>query len=203
MATGLSISTSSTLNFWPSPAVHSCPALKPLFASTIGAQPAQTLRANRTVLFDQRLVGGRPLDRRQLLGRLETVFLDGRRARRILARFGRLRDFLRVDFRLRDRSAAGGGQPAWERSGRCDKSQTQSAQGQRAPPRHKSRALVVRPWFEPPSVKFAERFFVSQSQSGRVFLYDRVLPGTLPFNEPPQVNRQPNRFIVAHRASPN
>ena len=100
MATGLSISTSSTLNFLPSAAVHSWPALKPLLASTIGAQPAQTFRANRTVLFVERLVRGGALDRRQLLGRLEMVFLDGRRARRILARFGRLRDFLGVNFCL-------------------------------------------------------------------------------------------------------
>src|SRR5512142_1152394 len=44
------MSTRSTLNGVPSAVVHSLPALKPLLARTIGAQPAQTLSANRTVL---------------------------------------------------------------------------------------------------------------------------------------------------------
>ena len=78
--TGLSIKTRSTLNGLPSAPFHSWPALKPLLASTMGAQPAQTLSANRTVSFYERLVSGRSLHGRQLLGRLEVVFLDGGRA---------------------------------------------------------------------------------------------------------------------------
>ena len=37
---------------------------------------------------------------------------------------------------------------------------------------------------------FAERFYCLSIESGRVFLYDRVLPLSLPFNEPPQVTRR-------------
>ena len=50
MATGSSMSTRSTLNFFPSGPSHSFLALKPSLAKTMGAQPAQTLMANRTVL---------------------------------------------------------------------------------------------------------------------------------------------------------
>ena len=48
---GLSISTSSTWKSLPSGVFQVLPALKPLLAWMIGAQPAQTLRAKRTVLF--------------------------------------------------------------------------------------------------------------------------------------------------------
>ena len=49
ICTGSSIRTSSTLNGLPPGACQSLPGLKPLLARMIGAQPAQTLRANRTV----------------------------------------------------------------------------------------------------------------------------------------------------------
>ncbi len=56
----------------------------------IGPQPAQTFRANRTVLFSMRLVGRGALDLRQALGRLEVVFLDGGDRRRGVAGLGLL-----------------------------------------------------------------------------------------------------------------
>ena len=184
--TGLSISTSSILNFSPPGAVHSCPALNPLFASTIGAQPAQTFRANRTVLLAN-LYPATPCHRRQLLGGLETVFFDCRRARCILARFGRLRNVLGVDPCLPTFTSAWL-QPAWERLNRCGKSQMQSAQGQRAPTAIKKLLFG----FSAMSIELrlfmlAERLDFSLLARGRIILYDRVLPGTLPFNEPPQV----------------
>ena len=49
MATGSSISTSSTLKSLPSGVFQILPGLKPLLARMIGPQPAQTLIAKRTV----------------------------------------------------------------------------------------------------------------------------------------------------------
>ena len=49
------MSTSSILNGFPPGACHTFPALKPSLAWMIGAQPAQTLRAKRTVSFSSGL----------------------------------------------------------------------------------------------------------------------------------------------------
>ena len=54
MATGLSISTNSTLNSLPSGVFQTLPGLKPLLARMIGPQPAQTLMAKRTALVSVR-----------------------------------------------------------------------------------------------------------------------------------------------------
>ena len=50
IATGLSISTSSTLNSSPLAVFQILPGLKPSLARIIGPQPAHTFSANRTVL---------------------------------------------------------------------------------------------------------------------------------------------------------
>ena len=50
IATGSSISTSSTRKSFPSGVFQTWPALKPLLAKMIGPQPAHTFSANRTVL---------------------------------------------------------------------------------------------------------------------------------------------------------
>ena len=50
MATGLSMITNSTLNSSPSGVFQTFSALVPLLARMIGAQPAQTFKAKRTVL---------------------------------------------------------------------------------------------------------------------------------------------------------
>ncbi len=61
---GSSISTNSTLNSCPSGVFQTLRALKPSLARMIGPQPAQTFRANRTVLsfnalyFETPLTGG-------------------------------------------------------------------------------------------------------------------------------------------------
>ena len=49
MATGSSISVSSTLKSLPDGVFHTLPAFMPLLAKMIGAHPAHTFRAKRTV----------------------------------------------------------------------------------------------------------------------------------------------------------
>ena len=128
MATGLSISTSSTLNFLPSPARPFLPGLEAVVGQHDRSPTGPDVQSEPDGVVDERLVGGRALDRRQLLGRLEAVFLDGGRARRILPSIRRVAcDLFRVDLRLRPVLPPPAAL-AWERSDRCDRPQTQSAQ---------------------------------------------------------------------------
>ncbi len=139
--------------------------------------------SNRVVL--ERLVGSGALDRRQLLGRLEPVFLDGRRSSTYP---GSIRPVASTSFgsifRLAPSPPAPAAAPVWERSGRCDRSQTQSAQAQRARPLYRIRSSVVRPCLLSPSAQFAGKD-VTSPHSYQEGWYTRVLPASRPFNGPP------------------
>ncbi len=61
------------------------PRLEPVVRKHDRCPACPYVQSESDRVVDERLVGSHPLDRRQLLGGLEAVFLDGRRARRILA----------------------------------------------------------------------------------------------------------------------
>ena len=96
MATGLSMTTNSTLNSSPSGVFQTFPGLMPLLARMIGAQPAQMFKAKRTVLSFSAVVRGL-LDFRQALGWLEAVLLDRGYRRGAVGRFGVLAQVLQGD----------------------------------------------------------------------------------------------------------
>ena len=168
------------------------PALNPLLASTIGAQPAQTFSANRTVLFTSGLYAAMPLTGGSFSAGLKRYSLTVVGLAVSWLDSAGCATSLGSIFRLRASSTARGDRLGSDQIAAINRKSNQRKDNEPHGNIEAAFGLFGHGSRLRSQVRGEVLFILS---SGRVFLYDRVLPGTLPFNEPPQVNRPARRFI--------